>query len=60
MKAGASNIAPDQQAPPDNSHHAAVLTALKNKPCGRPLIKRPFLTAVPRDGSATAWAGAEG
>jgi len=45
---------------PSTSNHAAVLTALKNKPCGRPLIKRPFLTALPRDSSAEAWAGTRG
>jgi hypothetical protein len=40
-------------------HHAAVLAALKNKPCGRPLKEQPFLTAAARAGSPQAWAGTE-
>jgi len=38
MKAGGSNTAPDVSRYRPGAHHpAVVLTALKNKPCGRPL-----------------------
>src|SRR5271157_4227346 len=45
---------------PSASHDAAVLAAVKNKPYGWPLKKRPFLTATARGGSASPQAGTKG
>ena len=44
---------------PGGDHDAAMLAAVKNKPCGWPLKERPFLTATARDGPIPAQAGAE-
>jgi hypothetical protein len=51
-KGGAS-----QRLAPGAPQSAAVLVRVKNKPCGRPLKKQPFLTRTARGGLRSVQAG---